>query len=79
MKITAKFYSYNFLQQMVKNPTRRREGQRSTLDDLVLVNSESIVSEITHFSPLGKSDHDVLKFDLYIEKSCMKMEDVKLD
>ena len=69
----------NFLQQMVKNPTRRREGQRSTLDDLVLVNSESIVSEITHCNPLGKSDHDVLKFDLYIEKSYMKREDVKLD
>ena len=58
-----------FLHQMVSNVTRRRDGQRSTMDDLVFVNDESMISEITHCSPLGKSDHDVLIFDLYVNKT----------
>jgi hypothetical protein len=56
-----------FLHQMVRQPTRRREGQRSTLDDLVLVNDETLVSDIIKYCPLGKSDHDVLLFKLYVE------------
>jgi hypothetical protein len=52
---------------MVRQPTRRREGQRSTLDDLVLVNDETLVSDIINHCPLGKSDHDVLLFKLYVE------------
>ena len=54
---------------MVCNPTRKREGQRPSLIDLVLVNDEEIISEIEHHSPLGKSDHDVLIFDLLINLS----------
>ena len=55
-----------FLEQVTKNPTRRRGNQKPTLDDLILVNDENLVSDISHFNPLGKSDHDVLVFKLYI-------------
>lgn len=57
-----------FLHQMVRQPTRRREGQRSTLDDLVLVNDVTLVSDIINHCPLGKSDHDVLLFKLYVQE-----------
>ena len=55
-----------FLIQMVHHPTRNRYNQRSTLDDWVLVSDESLISNITHLPPIGKSDHDTLLFNLYI-------------
>jgi len=58
-----------FLIQKVTEPTRHREGQQSTLIDLVLVSEEDLVSEILHMDPLGKSDHDLLKFDLYVPRA----------
>ena len=66
-----------FLVQMVTKPTRHREGQQSNLLDLVLVNDDQMISDITHFTKLGKSDHDVLLFDLYIPKENPKIEDHK--
>ena len=58
-----------FLIQKVTQPTRHRKGQRSTLDDLVLVNDENLVSDIQHLDPVGKSDHDVMLFDLYVSRT----------
>jgi hypothetical protein len=52
-----------FLIQKVKDPTRHREGQRSTLDDLVLVSEENLISDIEHLDPVGKSDHNILVFN----------------
>lgn len=66
-----------YLHQMVVNPTRRRLGQRPTLDDLVLVNDEGFVSDITHHSPLGKSDHDILIFCLYVEEDSHDTDDTE--
>jgi len=57
-----------FLWQKVKLPTRRRIDQRPTLDDLVLVNEEGLSSDIEHQDPFGKSDHEVLVFQLYVSK-----------
>ena len=69
-----------FLHQMTLKPTRRREGQRPTLDDLVLVNDETLVSDIVHCSPLGKSDHDILLFKMYVnEKRREEMEEERYD
>ena len=62
----------SFLEQMVKLPTRRRSNNRPTLDDLILVNDEKLISDITHFNPLGKSDHDLLIFNLYVESNNKK-------
>jgi hypothetical protein len=56
-----------FLIQMVENPTRRRLGQNPTLDDWILVNDDGLISNIEHLDPVGKSDHDVLKFELYVD------------
>jgi hypothetical protein len=55
-----------FLIQTVTKPTRRREGQRANILDLVIVNDEKVISEVEHLPPLGKSDHEVLKFQLYL-------------
>ena len=51
---------------MVDKPTRIRLGQTGNILDLVLVNEEQLVSEIEHYSPIGKSDHETLFFNLYI-------------
>ena len=61
-----------FLIQQVKNPTRRREGQRPTLDDWVLTNSEDLISEIAHQDAVGKRDHDSLVFEINIH--CQETE-----
>lgn len=66
-----------FLVQLVTNPTRRREGQRPTLDDLILVNNEELVSSIEYHSPIGKSDHDTLIFEMLIKKSTTKNQTFK--
>jgi hypothetical protein len=65
----------SFLIQVVKQPTRRREGQIANILDLVIVNDELLVSDIIHFSPLGKSDHEVLIFDLYVKNKIKRQED----
>ena len=58
-----------YLSQMVTEPTRHREGQKSNLLDLILVNDEDFISDINHQSPIGKSDHEVLTFSLYLPSS----------
>jgi hypothetical protein len=52
-----------FLFQHIKEPTRFREGQSPTLDDLILTNEEAMIDNIEVGTPLGKSDHAVLTFD----------------
>ena len=54
--------------QKVTKPTRFREGQKRTMDDLVFVNEESLISDIEYGDPLGKSDHLFLSFELYVPK-----------
>ena len=39
------------------------------MDDWVLVNDVSLISEIVHLDPLGKSDHDVLSFQLNLDNN----------
>lgn len=48
----------NFLTQMVREPTR--EGP---LLDLLLVNREALVGEVTVGGHLGYSDHKMIVFD----------------
>ena len=57
-----------FLIQKVKKPTRRRKQDNPSLLDWVLVSEDELVSDIQHLAPLGKSDHDLLYFDLYVPK-----------
>jgi len=51
----------NLLRQQVVNPTRQRGSDTPHILDLVIT-SEDFVSEITHLSPLGMSDHCIVKF-----------------
>ena len=56
-----------FLMQMVSNPTRTRVGQTCNILDLVIINYVSLISDIEHESPIGKSDNEILFCTLYVE------------
>ena len=65
----TKFYKAtkdSFLIQHQMQPTRYRDGQNPTLDDLVLTNREDIVHEINITGALGKSDHVTLLVNLAV-------------
>ena len=53
-----------YLIQHQQEPTRIREGQNPTLDDLVLTNREDIVVNLNRLGALGKSDHCTLLLEL---------------
>ena len=53
-----------FLYQHVTEPTRTRGSDEPHVLDLVLTNEEDMLSNLTHCAPLGKSDHQVLVFDV---------------
>ena len=50
--------------QHVKKPTGGRGTNKSNLLDLILSNEEDNIDEIKYFSPLGKSDHSVIRFNI---------------
>ena len=53
-----------YLFQHVQTPTRARGQSNSpSLIDLVFTNEENMISNLKHLSPLGSSDHCVLRFD----------------
>ena len=52
--------------QMVSKPTRTRVGQTCNILDFVIINDVSLISDIEHESPIGKSDHETLFFTLYV-------------
>ena len=54
----------SFLHQHIFNPTRGRCGQNPNTLDLVFTNEEGMITDVLYESPLGKSDHCVLLFDL---------------
>ncbi|KAA0202335.1 hypothetical protein HAZT_HAZT000416 [Hyalella azteca] len=53
-----------YLIQHQRGPTRLRDGQHPTLDDLVLTNQQDLVNKITTASALGKSDHATLLINI---------------
>ncbi|XP_071944903.1 uncharacterized protein [Antedon mediterranea] len=54
----------NFLYQVSNRNTRYRDGNRPSLLDLIIVNDELLIDEVSEYSPLGKSDHVILEFYL---------------
>jgi len=50
----------SFLTQHVTICTRHRQGQQSSLLDLVLSSDPNFIDEVTNLSALGSSDHDWL-------------------
>jgi len=63
----------NSLYQHVVYPTRQRGSDTPHILDLV-ISSDNFLSDISHLSPIGYSDHCVLKFNchLYIEQAKTK-------
>ena len=61
----------HYLFQHVTIPTRGRGNQNPNILDLILTNEENMVSDLEHLSPLGHSDHAILrfKFNCYLTKS----------
>lgn len=53
-----------YLYQHVTQPTRVRHGQEPSILDLIITNEERMVEGLKYLSPLGKSDHVILSFDL---------------
>ncbi len=54
----------NYLTQHINKPTRVRGTDKPSILDLLLTNDAKIIQNIEYHSPLGKSDHSVLKFDI---------------
>lgn len=59
-----------FLYQHVRHPTRFRNGQEPSRLDLVFTSEEAMVEEVHIGDPLGKSDHAVLHWDLFLSTEC---------
>ena len=55
--------------QHVTAPTRYREGVEPSTLDLILTNDEGIINKLEYQSPLGKSDHSVLNFEMSIQNT----------
>ena len=53
----------SFLYQHVLEPTRCRVGHKPSTIDLIFTNESEMINTIEYMSPLGKSDHSILKFD----------------
>lgn len=69
----------NSLLQHVVKPTRQRGSDTPHTLDL-LITSDNFVSDIDYLSPLGMSDHCVLKFSSYLQtKQAKTLDKFKLD
>ena len=54
--------------QHVDKPTRHRTDQQSNILDLILTQDDTDIQSIEHCSPIGKSDHELLKITTNIMK-----------
>ena len=66
-QLSDKFYECTldlFLKQNVTKTTRNKFGQTSNLLDLILTNDKYLVNDVLHMAPLGKSDRDVIAFNM---------------
>ena len=55
----------SYLYQHVEHATRRRGNDDPSLIDLIFTDEEMQVSDVSHHSPLGKSDHSVITFNYH--------------
>ena len=64
-----------FFTQHINKPTRHREGQHSNILDLVFTRDEGDINDILYCTPLGKSDHVLLKIITSIPTTKDRVED----
>ena len=55
-----------YMYQHISEPTRYREGNRPTIDDLVFSTEMNSITRICHQSSLGKSDHEAITCNIQI-------------
>ena len=67
-KEILKMMMENLMTQWVRLPTRCRGDDTPARLDLVFTKDVKLEDEVEHVCPLGRSDHDVLKFSLDVEK-----------
>ncbi|KAL3268636.1 hypothetical protein HHI36_007740 [Cryptolaemus montrouzieri] len=60
------------LHQLVKEPTHFRVNQNPSLLDLVLVNDPSLVHELIHLPPFGRSDLETLLSNPVTNRKCCR-------
>ena len=54
----------SYLFQHVTEPTRQRGNDTPSTIDLIFSNEENMISDINYLSPLGRSDHTILNFNI---------------
>ena len=66
----------SFFFQHVNEPTRQRGSDDPSTLDLLITNEENMIKSIQYLAPLGKSDHSILKFELFcsLEKQPPKIK-----
>ena len=69
----------NFLTQHVQTATRARGMDTPHLLDLVITDTQEIIQDIDIHSPLGKSDHAVLKINCKLNSSIAESDNSKLN
>jgi len=57
----------NFLNQLVCQPTRFRANQKSNILDLLIVRDIELINKLLVISPIGKSDHSTIKFEVIVK------------
>ena len=70
-----------FLVQHITDPTRYREGNQPTCDDLIFSSCETDISDISYDPSIGKSDHITLncKINTMLQPSATKRSVYKYD
>ena len=58
------FFGDSYLHQHIREPTRGRGSDKSSVLDLVLTNEEGIIEKLCVTAPLGKSVHSIITMDL---------------
>ena len=62
-----------FLDQLVKEPTRHRQGEQPSTLDWILTDSADIIVNLSIEAPLGvRGDHNVIHFDFSIPPNSLK-------
>ena len=67
----------NYLNQLISEPTRYRDGQRANILDLFIIDKSEIVSKITYSSNLGASDHICFLAELHCKLAVNDSETIK--
>ena len=66
----------NGLMQHVDKPTRQRGDDEPSILDLVI--SREYLSKLEYLSPLGKSDHAIIKLECEVTTSPKMQQEVKV-